>query len=206
MYWAVSNDTGLTWGRTEAMIPSPDTLPLWGPVVYSTVRPAHLLFHVPRSRLVCSLQLYSCRGGHDHSLQMQSSLLSGGSTMRCGLLRWPAPLQQHCHDIFPMCCSYLVMQCECWDFASEENALRRPVMGPWECCEESAWHLHAALVGILCADFMCRLHRMTQCMRGTPNHMQHASCRQRGALVGHLGGTCSTARLQTMERPGAMPR
>ena len=42
VYWAVSNDTGLTWSRTEAMVPSPDTLPLWGPVVFSTVRPAML--------------------------------------------------------------------------------------------------------------------------------------------------------------------
>ena len=42
VYWAVSNDTGLTWGPTEVMIPSPDTLPLWGPVVHSTVRSATL--------------------------------------------------------------------------------------------------------------------------------------------------------------------
>lgn len=40
VYWAVSNDSGLTWGRTEAVIPSPEGLPLWGPVVFSTVRPA----------------------------------------------------------------------------------------------------------------------------------------------------------------------
>ena len=37
VYWAVSNDSGLTWGPTHVMIPSPDTLPLWGPVVHSQV-------------------------------------------------------------------------------------------------------------------------------------------------------------------------
>ena len=42
VYWAVSNDTGLTWGQTSAVIPSPDTLPLWGPVMFSTVRLPHL--------------------------------------------------------------------------------------------------------------------------------------------------------------------
>ena len=37
VYWAVSNDSGLTWGPTQVMIPSPDTLPLWGPVVHTQV-------------------------------------------------------------------------------------------------------------------------------------------------------------------------
>ena len=56
VYWAVSNDTGLTWGQTSAMIPSPDTLPLWGPVVFSTVRPATPLvyLHPPHPHALCT--------------------------------------------------------------------------------------------------------------------------------------------------------
>ena len=38
IYWAVSDDAGLTWGPTRVLIPSPDSLPLWGPVQYSAVR------------------------------------------------------------------------------------------------------------------------------------------------------------------------
>ncbi|CAL5221936.1 g4211 [Coccomyxa viridis] len=53
VYWAVSNDTGLTWGRTEAMIPSPDTLPLWGPVVYSTNDTMHAWYS--KSHAACQL-------------------------------------------------------------------------------------------------------------------------------------------------------
>ena len=39
IYWAVSDNAGLTWGPTRLLIPSPDGLPLWGPVQYSAVRP-----------------------------------------------------------------------------------------------------------------------------------------------------------------------
>ena len=45
VYWAVSNDTGLTWGPTQVMIPSPDTLPLWGPVMYTAVQPPTPVLH-----------------------------------------------------------------------------------------------------------------------------------------------------------------
>lgn len=47
VYWSVSNDTGLTWGPTQVMIAATDTLPLWGPVLYSTVHLTilHVLLH-----------------------------------------------------------------------------------------------------------------------------------------------------------------
>ena len=38
IYWAISDDSGLTWGPTRVLMPSPDSLPLWGPVQYSAVR------------------------------------------------------------------------------------------------------------------------------------------------------------------------
>ena len=38
IYWAVSDDAGLTWGPTRVLMPSPDSLPLWGPVQYTAVR------------------------------------------------------------------------------------------------------------------------------------------------------------------------
>ena len=75
VYWAVSNDTGLTWGRTEAVIPSPDTLPLWGPVMYSTVRPVTLFRYLPlpHSHASCN--------GIAEELWMVASC-------RCNLLCW----------------------------------------------------------------------------------------------------------------------
>ena len=42
IYWAVSDDAGLTWGPARVLVPSPDGLPLWGPVQHSAVRTPHL--------------------------------------------------------------------------------------------------------------------------------------------------------------------
>lgn len=35
IYWAITDDYGATWGPTRLLVPSPDGLPLWGPVQYS---------------------------------------------------------------------------------------------------------------------------------------------------------------------------
>ncbi len=40
LYWAVSDDVGLTWGPTRLMIPAEDSLPQWGPVLHFDVRPS----------------------------------------------------------------------------------------------------------------------------------------------------------------------
>ena len=38
IYWAISDDVGLTWGPTRLMIPAEDSLPQWGPVLHFDVR------------------------------------------------------------------------------------------------------------------------------------------------------------------------
>ena len=37
IYYAITNDQGLTWSPTRLMVGSPDDLPVWGPVVYTAV-------------------------------------------------------------------------------------------------------------------------------------------------------------------------
>ena len=37
IYWSISDDGGLTWGPTRVLLPSPDTLPIWGPVQHAEV-------------------------------------------------------------------------------------------------------------------------------------------------------------------------
>lgn len=37
IYYAISNDHGLTWGPTQLMPGTQDNLPAWGPVLYSAV-------------------------------------------------------------------------------------------------------------------------------------------------------------------------
>lgn len=37
IYWSITDDGGLTWGPTRVLLPSPDTLPIWGPVQHAAV-------------------------------------------------------------------------------------------------------------------------------------------------------------------------
>ena len=37
IHWAISDDGGASWGGQEALVPAPDGLPAWGPVLYSEV-------------------------------------------------------------------------------------------------------------------------------------------------------------------------
>lgn len=39
LYWALSNDSGLTWGPTLLLQPPIDNLPLWGPMLFAQARP-----------------------------------------------------------------------------------------------------------------------------------------------------------------------
>lgn len=39
LYWALSNDSGLTWGPTELLQPPINNLPLWGPMLFAQVLP-----------------------------------------------------------------------------------------------------------------------------------------------------------------------
>ncbi|EIE25189.1 neuraminidase [Coccomyxa subellipsoidea C-169] len=44
IYYAISNDHGLTWGPTQLMPGTQDNLPAWGPVLYSANGTMHLWF------------------------------------------------------------------------------------------------------------------------------------------------------------------
>ena len=39
LYWALSNDSGLSWGPTLLLQPPIDNLPLWGPMLFAQARP-----------------------------------------------------------------------------------------------------------------------------------------------------------------------
>ena len=39
LYWALSNDSGLTWGPTVLLQPPINNLPLWGPMLFAQVLP-----------------------------------------------------------------------------------------------------------------------------------------------------------------------
>ena len=37
IYWAISEDGGASWGGQEILVPAPDSLPAWGPVLHTEV-------------------------------------------------------------------------------------------------------------------------------------------------------------------------
>ena len=37
IHWAISDDGGASWGAQQALVPAPDGLPAWGPVLASDV-------------------------------------------------------------------------------------------------------------------------------------------------------------------------
>lgn len=38
IHWAISDDGGASWGAQESLVPAPDSLPAWGPVLHTEVR------------------------------------------------------------------------------------------------------------------------------------------------------------------------
>ncbi len=50
IWWAVSDDYGLTWGPTRQIIPAVDSLPQWGPVLHSQVPATPVNSHTPAAQ------------------------------------------------------------------------------------------------------------------------------------------------------------
>ncbi|CAK0763317.1 hypothetical protein CVIRNUC_003045 [Coccomyxa viridis] len=48
IHWAISDDGGASWGAQQALVPAPDGLPAWGPVLYSDGKEAGLFYAVSR--------------------------------------------------------------------------------------------------------------------------------------------------------------
>ncbi|KAK9832658.1 hypothetical protein WJX81_008285 [Elliptochloris bilobata] len=47
LYWALSNNSGLTWGPTQQLQPPIDNLPLWGPMLFAQNGTTFLVFSGP---------------------------------------------------------------------------------------------------------------------------------------------------------------
>lgn len=59
IYYAITDNNGLTWGPTRIMAKAEDNLPLWGPVLYSQVRQCESAHHLEHQAHVSSAPVNS---------------------------------------------------------------------------------------------------------------------------------------------------
>eukprot|EP00884_Botryococcus_braunii_P010973 jgi/Botrbrau1/19878/Bobra.0059s0001.2 len=60
IYWAVSNDRGVTWSTASQLAAPQDGLPVWAPVLFSEGGRVHLFFSGPTGKL-CSFSDWGVR-------------------------------------------------------------------------------------------------------------------------------------------------